>query len=283
MNIKIITGLSGAGKSTVIKKFEDIGYYCIDNLPPALIKSFLFLCENSTTPIYNVAIGIDARGGSFFDEESHHLLDLLQTNSKAEVIFLEANEDQLIERFKETRRSHPLDPRGPLIDAIRVEKEKMSFLKARATYVVDTSEMNTRKLAKYIGSRFNLENNKSNMLLVFQSFGFKHGIPRDSDLVFDVRFLLNPYYISSMREKTGLDKEVADYVLGTEDAIEFVSRIKALLDYLIPKYKDEDKSQLVISIGCTGGRHRSVAISHDLKKYYENKSKDSIEMHRDLK
>lgn len=283
MNIKIITGLSGAGKSTVIRKFEDLGYYCIDNLPPALINSFLVLCEKSSTPIKNVAIGIDARGKNFLDEESHHLMDLLQACSDVEVIYLDADDDALVERFKETRRSHPLSQRGGILKGISLEREKMFFLKERASYIIDTSEMNTRKLAKYIGERFGIESQEQDMLLVFQSFGFKHGVPRDSDLVFDVRFLLNPYYISSLRELTGLDKEVSEYVLSSEDAKEFLKRLKDLLDYLIPKYKDEDKSQLVISIGCTGGKHRSVAMANNLNAYYTENGKQSIEMHRDLK
>lgn len=282
MNIKIISGLSGSGKSTAIKKFEDLGYYCIDNLPLPLLNHFLDLCYNSKNAIRDVAIVIDVRSRDFFENDMHILVDLIQVYPDLEIIFLEAPKNVLVERYKETRRTHPLNPSGSIIDGIDLEIEKLKFLRSKATYIIDTADMNTRDLAKYIGDRFAPLDKKSRITLIFQSFGFKQGIALDSDLVFDVRFLLNPYYMKDLRNKTGLDPEVSEYIAKDEDYFEFFKRTVDFLDFLIPRYEQEDKMQLVVSIGCTGGKHRSVSLTHALAEHYRAKNRNVIELHRDL-
>lgn len=282
MNIKIISGLSGSGKSTAIKKFEDLGYYCIDNLPLPLLNHFLSLCYNSKSEIRDVAIVIDVRSRDFFENDMHILVDLIQVYPNLEIIFLEAPKNVLVERYKETRRTHPLNPAGSILEGIELEIEKLKFLRSKATYIIDTSDMKTRDLAKYIGERFAPTDRSSDITLIFQSFGFKQGIPLDSDLVFDVRFLLNPYYMKELRDKTGLDEEASDYIWKDADCPEFFRHCVNFLDFLIPRYKQEDKMQLVISIGCTGGKHRSVSLTHRLFEHYRDKNMNVIELHRDL-
>lgn len=282
MNIKIISGLSGSGKSTAIKKFEDLGYYCIDNLPLPLLNHFLSLCYNSKSEIRDVAIVIDVRSRDFFENDMHILVDLIQVYPNLEIIFLEAPKNVLVERYKETRRTHPLNPAGSILEGIELEIEKLKFLRSKATYIIDTSDMKTRDLAKYIGERFAPTGKSSDITLIFQSFGFKQGIPLDSDLVFDVRFLLNPYYMKELRNKTGLDEDVSEYIWKDADCPEFFRRCVDFLDFLIPRYKQEDKMQLVVSIGCTGGKHRSVSLTHKLFEHYREKNMNVIELHRDL-
>lgn len=282
MNIKIISGLSGSGKSTAIKKFEDLGYYCIDNLPLPLLNNFLDLCYHSKNIIRDVAIVIDVRSRDFFENDIHVLTDLIQVYPNLEIIFLEAPKNILVERYKETRRTHPLNPGGSIIDGIELEIEKLKFLRGKATYIIDTSDMKTRDLAKYIGDRFAPSDTEAKLTLIFQSFGFKQGIPLDSDLVFDVRFLLNPYYMKDLRDKTGLDADVSEYIARDTDYSEFFNRLVDFLDFLIPRYEQEDKLQLVVSVGCTGGKHRSVSLTHRLFERYQQKNRNVIELHRDL-
>lgn len=283
MDLKIITGLSGAGKSTVLKSLEDLGYYCIDNLPPALMHQFVLMCENMAEPIEKIAIGIDVRGRHFFDDLSEHLTALKSNYPGCQVVFLDASDKALIDRFKETRRTHPLNPDGSLIDGINLEREKMRRLKESADIVMDTSHMNARSLGQAIKQQFSMTVQMRHVSLTFQSFGFKKGIPLDSDLVFDVRFLPNPYYDEVLRPLTGNDTVIQDYVFQWEETQTFYHKLRDMLDFLIPEYGREGKNQVIVSIGCTGGRHRSVSIANRLAKDYQELQYITTVNHRDIK
>lgn len=283
MDIKIITGLSGAGKSTVINSLEDLGFYCIDNLPPALLEQVVLLCQAAKTPVDKIAIGIDVRGRGFFDDMGEHLDAFKANHPSCQLIFMDASDKVLIDRFKETRRAHPLNPDGTLIDGINEERGKMMALKSRADMVIDTSLMNARSLGQSIVQKFSTKAIESHIALSFQSFGFKKGIPMDSDLVFDVRFLPNPYYDEDLRPLSGNDQPIVDYVFKWEETEIFYRKLRDMLDFLIPQYSREGKHQVIISIGCTGGRHRSVALSNQLCKDYSALHYVTTITHRDLK
>lgn len=282
MKFVIITGLSGAGKSQAMKCMEDLGFYCVDNLPPVLISKFAELCFNSNGEIQKIALVIDIRGGKFFDDLFDSLENLKSNGYKYEILFLEASDETLIKRFKETRRTHPLSPEGRIIDGIKAEREKLDELKEKADKIIDTSKMTPGELKKKIRKIY-LEGSESNNILIsILSFGFKKGIPLDADLVFDVRFLPNPHYIEELREFTGNDIKIQEFVMKWPESIEFVKKLNEMIDFLIPYYIREGKMQLVIAIGCTGGKHRSVTVANILYEYLKNKGHRVNIDHRDI-
>lgn len=283
MRFVIVTGLSGAGKTQATRSLEDLGYFCVDNLPPKLINKFAELCSQGDGKIDKVALVIDIRGGVFFDDLFETLNYLKENEFKYEILFLDASNEVLIKRFKETRRSHPLSPDGRVLNGIIQERSKLREIKDRADIIIDTSKYAIRdlreKMNEYYGE--NIEKDKQLSITVL-SFGFKYGIPVDSDLVFDVRFIPNPFYIPELKQYSGNDNSVKDYVLKQEETITFVEKLQDMLKYLIPNYIKEGKRQLIISIGCTGGRHRSVAIANEIyRKLNDDNYKAKIE-HRDV-
>src|SRR5699024_4634506 len=257
----IITGMSGAGKTVAVQSFEDLGYYCVDNLPPTLIPKFLELMKDSTNNIRKVALVIDLRGREFFDA-LYQSLDVIDREDwlQEHIIFLDATDETLVSRYKETRRSHPLDLSGLPMNGIKKERQILDELRGRAQKIIDTSDLKPKELREKIHKVYS-EQKEVVFSVHFVSFGFKYGIPIDADLVFDVRFLTNPFYVEHLRPLTGLDEEVASYVFKWSDTTRFNEKLLDLLQFMIPQYKKEGKSQLVIAIGCTGGQHRSVALS----------------------
>lgn len=283
MRFVIVTGLSGAGKTEATRSLEDLGYFCVDNLPPTLIPKFAEACVQSEGKIDKVALVIDIRGGIFFDDLFESLIYLKENEFKYEILFLEASDEVLVKRFKEARRSHPLSPDGRVITGIDEERKKLRELKDRADNIIDTSKYAIKdlreKLNLFYGDGKEMEQNLSITVL---SFGFKYGIPVDSDLVFDVRFIPNPFYIPDLKPFSGNDEPVRNYVLSQTETQGFLSRIEDMLKFLIPNYVKEGKRQLIVAIGCTGGRHRSVAIANELNaKLNAAGFKSSID-HRDV-
>lgn len=281
MKFIIVTGLSGAGKSQAVKSMEDLGFYCIDNLPPALIPKFAELYFHARGDIEKIALVIDIRGGKFFDDIFESLDIIKKQGFFYEILFLEASDEVLIKRFKETRRNHPLSPDGRIMDGIDAEREKLARLKSNAKYIVDTSNLTAGQLKEEIRRLFTEGSESENLTISIQSFGFKKGIPLDADLVFDVRFLPNPHYIDSLRDYTGNDSQVRNYVMQWPESIEFSKKLNEMIDFLIPLYTKEGKSQLVIAIGCTGGRHRSVTIANILYESLKEKRYRVTINHRD--
>lgn len=270
MRFVIVTGMSGAGKSTTLKMLEDVGYYCVDNIPLKLIDKFAELIYMPGNEITKVALGIDIRSGQLLKELEEILLKIKNLGYEYEILFLDADDQVLVKRYKETRRNHPLAKAGRVDKGILQEREKMEFLKKRANYIIDTSQLLTRELKSEIDKIFVRNQEYKSLFITILSFGFKYGIPSDSDLVFDVRFLPNPYYIDGLKQQTGNDGEVQDYVMGYDAAKEFLNKLEDMLEFLIPHYITEGKNQLVVSIGCTGGKHRSVTLAN---KLYEKLSK----------
>lgn len=278
-----MTGMSGAGKSVALKMLEDLGYYCVDNLPIPLIKNFAELLNMPNQEVTKAALGLDIRSGQTFKELETVLADMQDAGYRYEILFLDSTDEVLIKRYKETRRSHPLAGGGRINAGIEIERERLAFLKNRADYIIDTSTMLTRELKKELEKIFVRNKEFKNLFVTVLSFGFKYGIPSDSDLVFDVRFLPNPYYVSELKSKTGNDKEVQDYVMGMELSHEFLAKLVDMVQFLIPNYILEGKNQLVISIGCTGGKHRSVTLANKLYEALEDKGKYGIKVeHRDI-
>lgn len=277
----IITGLSGAGKSETIKCFEDLGYFCVDNLPPVLIPKFAELCAQSGGRINRIALVIDIRGGSFFDDVFDALETLEQNGFTYEIVFLEAREEILIRRFKESRRKHPLSNTGGISDGIKAEREKLEPIRGKATMIVDTSDLNVRSLRDLINRKYESFPQQEKMLVTLISFGFKKGLPLDADLVFDVRFLPNPFYVESLKDLDGNRDEVANYVLKWPVTARFLTKLFDFIDFLIPQYAKEGKANLIIGIGCTGGRHRSVTIANKLGEYLRTKGYMVAVDHRD--
>lgn len=264
MRLVIVTGMSGAGRSTALKYLEDAGYYCVDNMPIQLIEKFAELALNVESEIEKAALGVDVRGVKSFDELEKVLLNMKSLDIPYEMLFLESADDTLIKRYKETRRTHPLS-NGERIEAgIKREREKLSTVKSHADYILDTSQLLTRELKAELENIFVNNNNFKNLYVTILSFGFKYGIPQDADLVFDVRFLPNPYYYDELRRMTGKDKEVQDFVLKYDEANMFLDKLEDMLKFLVPNYIIEGKNQLVVAIGCTGGKHRSVTLSEAL-------------------
>ena len=264
MKFVIVTGMSGAGKSITLKMMEDMGYFCVDNMPVALLKKFTELLLVPNEEISKIALGIDIRSGSRLEEVNEIIDELERLQVPVEILFLDATDDVLIKRYKETRRGHPLAVDGRIGEGLEIERKRIAFLKKRATYIIETSRMLTRELKKELASIFVENKEYKNLYVTVMSFGFKYGIPNDADLVFDVRFLPNPYYVDELRSKSGNDKEVQDYVMNCDAAKEFLNKLTDMLSFLIPHYVSEGKNQLVIAIGCTGGKHRSVTLANGL-------------------
>lgn len=283
MKVVILTGMSGAGKSTALKMMEDIGFYCVDNLPIPLIEKFVELSETSTDEIQKFAIGVDIRSGNSF-EELHGVLDKLDKKGEApEILYLDAEDAVLVKRYKETRRNHPLSAGGRVEFGIALEREKLGLLRRRADYIIDTSQLLTRELRGELEKIFVKNQDYKSLFVTILSFGFKYGIPADSDLVFDVRFLPNPYYVEGLRAKSGNDREIQDYVLQFKEAHEFLEKLTDMVRFLIPNYIVEGKNQLVISIGCTGGKHRSVTLANELYRHLSDSREYGIKIeHRDI-
>lgn len=264
INVIVVTGMSGAGKTVAIQSFEDLGYFTVDNMPPTLVPKFLELLEQSPEQ-QDVALVVDMRSRQFFDEITS-VLDHLENHSTIDfkILFLDATDGELVARYKETRRSHPLAADGRVLDGIELERELLSPLKNLSQNVVDTTELTPRQLRQTISEQFSFNTQQASFRIEVMSFGFKYGIPLDADLVFDVRFLPNPYYILDLRHQTGLDKAVSDYVMEHEESEDFYQHLLALLKPILPGYQKEGKSVLTLAIGCTGGQHRSVAFAHRL-------------------
>ena len=283
MRFVIVTGMSGAGKSTVLKMLEDMGFFCVDNLPVMLIEKFAEIAHDDKLEVDNVAIGVDIRSGQALGEMSVCLETLKKRNFTYEILFLDANEPVLVKRYKETRRAHPLSKHGRINEGIVKEREKIEFLRQRADYIIDTSNLLTRELKHEIEKIFVEGKQYNNIIVTVMSFGFKYGIPTDSDLVFDVRFLPNPYYVEGLRQKTGNDIEIQDFVMQYKEAHEFLDKLEDMIKFLIPNYVTEGKTQLVISIGCTGGKHRSVTLANELYDRLKECSGYGIKIeHRDI-
>ena len=268
---------------TTLFRSEDIGFYCVDNLPVPLIEKFLELSETSKEEIQKFAIGIDIRNGKVL-LELHEVLERLdQGGNKPEILFLDAEDGVLVKRYKETRRNHPLSGGRRVEEGIAAERERVGFLRSRADYIIDTSRLLTRELRAELDKIFVQQKDYKNLFITILSFGFKYGIPADSDLVFDVRFLPNPYYIEGLRAKSGNDKEIQDYVLQFEEAHTFLKKLTDMVGFLIPNYIIEGKNQLVISIGCTGGKHRSVTLANELYKQISEYKGYGLKIeHRDI-
>ena len=283
MKFVIVTGMSGAGKSTALKMLEDMGYFCVDNLPIALLPKFAELAHAPGSDISQVAVGVDIRNGRSLDEMSSVLEHLKASGVAYQILYLEASDEVLVKRYKVTRRTHPLAKQGRVEDGIRQEREKLLYLKENATYILDTSQLLTRELKKALEQIFAGEKNFKNLMITVLSFGFKYGIPSDCDLVFDVRFLPNPYYVEGLKYKTGNDKEVQDFVMGYELSHTFLDKLVDMLEFLIPNYILEGKNQLVIGIGCTGGKHRSVTLANKLFEALSNCPEYGVRLeHRDV-
>ncbi|MEE1008525.1 MAG: RNase adapter RapZ [Agathobacter sp.] len=283
MKFVIVTGMSGAGRSTAMKMMEDMGFYCIDNLPIPLLDKLIDFSNNFNSDIEKVAIGIDIRNGEGFDK-IESTLDLLKKEKfKYEILFLDAVDEVLVKRYKETRRNHPLAGMDRINKGIILEREKLAYLKKEADYIIDTSQLLTRELKLELEKIFIENQDYKNLFVTILSFGFKYGIPSDSDIVMDVRFLPNPYYVEGLRAKTGNDKEIQDYVMQFPEAREFLNKFEDMIHFLIPNYISEGKNQLVISIGCTGGKHRSVTLANELYKRLEGKKEYGLKIeHRDI-
>lgn len=279
MNLVLITGLSGAGKTVAIHAFEDMGYFCVDNLPPQLLPKFVELCEQSTR-IHQAALVVDVRGGHFFDQLEEYLTDL---RHPVQIIFLEAKTENLVRRFKETRRTHPLSPQGSIQEGIEKEVERLKPLRRRADVVIDTSDISASDLRLKLFDSFARERTQGEILnITVVSFGFRHGLPMDADLVFDVRFLPNPHYQEALKHLTGSEPAVRDYVLGWTMTHQFIKKLKDLLTFLLPCYVAEGKTQLIVAVGCTGGKHRSVTIANVLDSFFRQLGHNVRVSHRDV-
>ena len=281
MKIIIVTGMSGSGKTVALKMFEDFGYYCVDNLPVELVSNFVELTIDSERGMKGVALGIDIRSGldgldGVIDELKHKKINM-------EILFLEADDEALIKRYKETRRNHPLAADGRLIDGIHLERQRLAFLRAKADRIMDTGRMLTKELKQELRAIYVDGKSFNNLFVTVLSFGYMYGIPDDPDLLFDVRFLPNPFYDPDLRLKTGEEHGVADYVFSNGDAEVFLDKRDDMIKFLIPRYIDEGKSALVIGIGCTGGQHRSVAIAAALKRRLDTIEGIGVRLeHRDM-
>lgn len=284
MKFVILTGMSGAGKSTAIKMMEDIGFYCVDNLPIPLLEKFVELSDlQQNAELQKVAVGIDIRNGQALEELKNVLARIKSTGASYEILFLDAEDSVLVKRYKETRRNHPLSGGGRVDKGIAEERKRLAFLKEGADYIIDTSRLLTRELKAELEKIFVQNQDYKNLFITILSFGFKYGIPADSDLVFDVRFLPNPYYVEGLRAKTGNDKEIQDYVFQFDESHTFLDKLSDMLNFLIPNYIAEGKNQLVISIGCTGGKHRSVTLANALYQKLSGNREYGIKIeHRDI-
>lgn len=282
LELVIITGLSGAGKSEAVRCFEDIGYFCIDNLPPSFITSLVELFSLPDSKIKKVALVCDVRGGEYFKPLIKILNELEEKDVRKQILFLEATDDVLVKRFKETRRRHPLSLEGQIIDGIKRERELLQTLRGLADLIIDTSDIEIQQLKDEIRTSFLGSEKQRALMITVASFGYKYGLPLDADLVIDVRFLPNPHYVTSLRSHTGEDKAVRRFVLGRKETKVFLEKLLDMLTFLIPYYIAEGKTHLVLAIGCTGGTHRSVAIAEEVAKFLLKKGYDVTLRHRDI-
>ena len=284
MRIVIVTGMSGGGKATATHMLEDAGFYCVDNLPPALFETFSELISQPDSEVTKVAVGLDARSGQKFEEAPRVIEELRKRGLPVEVLFLECSDAVLVKRYKESRRRHPLSPDGRIEDGIKKERELLATIRAQADYIIDTSQLLTRELKIEMDRLFVSNEKRNNLMVTVLSFGFKHGIPSDADLVFDVRFLPNPFYIDDLKHKTGNDKPVQDYVKSFPECEKFLDKLQDMLEFLVPGYINEGKYQLVVAIGCTGGQHRSVTIANEIYERLKKADNFGVKIyHRDLK
>ncbi len=283
MRFVVVTGMSGGGKSTALKMLEDAGFYCVDNLPVSLIEKFVELISMPGSEVSKVVLGLDVRSDQSFEDATRVLEKLKQEGCKLEILFMDAGTNVLIKRYKETRRIHPLAADGRVEDGVRAERKVLENIRRHADYVIDTTNLLTRELKEELDRIF-VENGEYNSLMVtVMSFGFKHGIPADADLVLDVRFLPNPFYIEDLKYKTGNDREVQEYVMSFPEAEEFMEKLTDMIQFLIPNYVKEGKYRLVIAIGCTGGKHRSVTLANELYKRMKDRGKYGMKLyHRDV-
>ena len=283
MEFVIITGMSGAGKSQAIKIFEDMGYFCVDNMPVALFSKFAELTMANKTNIKKVAFVIDIRNASIFSEIEKSIEEFENSFGKCYIVFLDAKDEVLIKRYKETRRKHPLFDKGNLVDNIKKERQLMDFMRKKATYVIDTSYLGLKEFSQVIKKSIESDYDPSkDMVINVVSFGFKYGILIEADLVYDVRFLPNPYYLPELKSKTGLDDEVVSYVENSDITKEFLTKLKDMIEFLIPNYINEGKSSLVIGFGCTCGKHRSVTMARKNHSYINELGYKSVISHRDI-
>ncbi|MGI5946222.1 MAG: RNase adapter RapZ [Lachnospiraceae bacterium] len=283
MKLVIVTGMSGAGKTIALKILEDLGFYCVDNLPISLVDRFAELIMESSGDIRNVALGIDIRSGEELPRLSETLDKWSRDKIPYEILFLDASDQILIKRYKETRRKHPLSGAGRIDEGIIKERGRMRFLKEKADYIIDTSQLLTKELRRELEKIFVHDQHYQNLFITVLSFGFKYGIPADADLVFDVRFLPNPYYVEELRQHTGEEVPVQEYVKRGGTAEVFLEKIYDMLEFLIPNYVAEGKNQLVVAIGCTGGKHRSVTIAREIYNHLSAKEELGVKLeHRDI-
>lgn len=283
MKFIILTGMSGAGKSTALKMMEDIGYFCVDNLPIALIEKFSELADLQDAELQKVAVGVDIRSGQSLDELQNVLDRLKQKGERFDILYLDSADEVLVKRYKETRRTHPLAGSERVDKGIQQERKRLEFLRKQASYIVDTSNMLTRELKAELEKIFVNNQDYKNLFVTIVSFGFKYGIPTDCDLVFDVRFLPNPYYVEGLRAKTGNDREIKEYVMQFPETWQFLRKLEDMVKFLIPNYIVEGKTQLVIGVGCTGGKHRSVTLAGALYERLSDREGYGIKIeHRDI-
>jgi UPF0042 nucleotide-binding protein len=278
----VITGLSGAGKSYAIKCFEDLGYFCVDNLPTTLIPTFAELCAQSTRGIRKIALGVDVREGEYLAHLIDALEELRSRGHRPEVLFLEAADETLVRRYHETRRRHPLAGEGNVVDGIKAERRALAHLREEADRIIDTTGLTVHQLKDRLVESYGAREARGALTVSLVSFGFKHGIPYDADLVFDVRFLPNPHFVDDLRQMDGRDPAVAKYVLSHDESRELVTRLEDLVRFLLPLYQREGKAYLTVAIGCTGGRHRSVALVEALRTFVEGLGFSPLVRHRDL-
>lgn len=283
MRFVVVTGMSGGGKSTALKMLEDAGFYCVDNLPASLIEKFVELITMPNSEITKVALGLDVRADQSFKKTTEILKDLKEKGHQFEILFVEASEQVLIKRYKETRRIHPLAADGRVEDGVRKEQEVLQEIRAIADYVIDTTNLLTRELKAELDRIFVCDEEYNSLMVTVMSFGFKHGIPADADLVFDVRFLPNPFYIDELKHKTGNDREVQEYVMSFPEADTFLKKLTDMILFLVPNYIKEGKYRLVIAIGCTGGKHRSVTLANELYNRMKDQGHYGMKLfHRDM-
>ena len=283
MRLVIVSGMSGAGRTTALKMLEEAGYFCVDNLPVPFIEKFAELTASGNSEITKVAIGVDVRSGKSLSELEEILERMTLHGLNYEILFLDASDEVLVKRYKETRRMHPLAASGRIEDGIVRERERLVFLKKHADYIIDTSKLLTRELKQELDKIFVQNRAFKNLMITVLSFGFKYGIPSDADLVFDVRFLPNPYYYEDLRKLTGNDQKIQDFVMGYDMAHVFLDKLEDMIRFLIPNYVLEGKNQLVIAVGCTGGKHRSVTLANKLYERLKKQSDYGVKLeHRDI-
>ena len=283
MRFVVVTGMRGGGKSTALKMLEDVGFYCVDNLPVSLVEKFAELVSMPGSEVGKVALGLDVRSDQSFEDATKILEKLKSLGTKLEILFMDADEGVLIKRYKETRRVHPLAMDKRVEDGVRIERRVLENIRRHADYVIDTSNLLTRELKEELNRIFVEDAAYNSLMVTVMSFGFKHGIPADADLVLDVRFLPNPFYIEELKCKTGNDREVQEYVMGFREAEVFLEKLTDMLEFLIPNYVKEGKNRLVVAIGCTGGQHRSVTLARELYRRMKGRGGYGCKLyHRDI-